>query len=88
MSVRDLRSDGSAQADAQDLVRIDRSGAGRWRYRCPRGHTTWDRTNNHVWCRSCRRQSEAGEDVDPEWYEIVDARTGKTIPWSAIEVVE
>jgi hypothetical protein len=27
-------------------------------------------------------------DVNPEWFVIVDERTGKVIPWSAIELVE
>lgn len=82
-----LCTDGSALEDAQPRVVIDRSDeAERWRYRCPRGHVNWDRTNNHVWCQGCRRQAEAGDDVDPEWYEIVDKRTGEEIPWSAVEV--
>lgn len=89
MSTTELVTDGSARADAPERVTIDRrTDADRWRYRCPRGHTDWDRTNNHIWCRGCRRQAEAGEDVDPEWYELVDERTGETIPWSAVEVRE
>lgn len=87
MSTTDLVSDGSARADAVERVVIDRrDDADRWRYRCPRGHTNWDRTNNHIWCRGCRRQVEAGEDVDPEWYKLVDEQSGETIPWSAVEV--
>ena len=82
-------TDGSAETDAPEPVEIDRTNASeRWRYRCPRGHVNWDRTNNHIWCQGCRRQHEAGEDVDPEWYELVDAKTGERVPWSAVEVVE
>lgn len=81
-------ADGSAASDADDRRRIDRSGTARWRWRCPRGHVDWDETNNHVWCRSCRREAEQGADVDPEWWEIVDARTGETIPWSSVDVIE
>jgi len=85
--VGQLITDGSALEDAQPRVMIDRSvEAERWRYRCPRGHVNWDRTNNHVWCQGCRRQAEAGVDVDPEWYKIVDEQTGEEIPWSAVEV--
>lgn len=80
--------DGSALADRRETVEIDREGPDRYRWRCPRGHVNWDRTNNHIWCQQCRRQAEAGEDVDPEWFEIVDEKTGEEIPWSAIEVVE
>lgn len=68
-------------------VEVDRSGPSKFRWTCPRGHVKWDRTNNHVWCHSCRQQAEAGEDVDPEHFEIVDQKTGESIPWSAIEVV-
>jgi len=89
MSPTTLAADGSALADTHDTVEIDRSQeTQRWRYRCPNGHTDWDRTNNHVWCRGCRRAVEAGEDVDPEHYEIVDAKTGEEIPWSAVEILE
>lgn len=35
-----------------------------------------------------KRQCEAGDDVDPEHYELVDKQSGETIPWSAVEVVE
>jgi hypothetical protein len=48
----------------------------KWRYRCPNGHTTWETTNNHMWCRSCSKQL----DVDPEFWELYDQKTGETIP--------
>ena len=69
-------------------VVIDRSGPERYRYTCPYGHTDWDRTNNHVWCRGCRRQNEAGEDVDPEYYELLDRREDRIIPWSSVVIKE
>ena len=50
--------------------------AQKWRYRCPNGHTTWEMTNNHMWCRSCANLL----DVDPEFWELYDQKTGKTIP--------
>jgi len=88
MSTRPL-TDGSARADAHPTVTIDRTvAAQRWRYVCPNGHTDWDRTNNHIWCRGCRRQCEAGDDVDPEHFELVDKQTGERIPWSAVKVAE
>lgn len=79
--------DGSARADAPP-VRVRRHGAERYRWRCPRGHVDWDRTNSHVWCRSCRREAEQGADVDPEWHEIVDARANETIAWTRVDVIE
>ncbi|SEO72774.1 hypothetical protein SAMN05216388_1017121 [Halorientalis persicus] len=75
-------ADGSAVGDAR-RVEIDR-GDEPMRWRCPNGHVSWDRTNNHLWCPSCRRQAEAGDDVEPEHWELVDAKTDRTIPYSAV----
>lgn len=86
---REVAADGSAVTDRRETVRIDRSiPAERWRYICPEGHTDWFPTNNHVWCKGCRRAIEAGhDDLDAEYYEIVDKQSGEAIPWSAIELV-
>jgi hypothetical protein len=59
----------------------------RWRYRCPNGHQDWARTNSHIWCRTCARQDGQGDDLDPEHYELVDQKTGESVPWSAIDVI-
>jgi len=81
-------TDGSSPEDAE-RVRIDRSNAAeRYRFTCPNGHVNWDRTNNHIWCRQCRRAFEAGADCDPEHYELIDQTTGESIPWSSVELVE
>lgn len=89
MATRQLRADGSARADSRERVRIDRSQeTQRWRYVCPNGHTDWYPTNSHLWCKGCRRQVEAGEDVDPEHWEIVDKTSRESIPWSAVELVD
>lgn len=82
----ELVADGSAAADAHPRVRVDRQDEP-YRWRCPNGHTDWDKTNSHIWCRSCRMQNENGEDMDPEHYEIVDEKTDREIPWSAVELV-
>ena len=82
-----LLADGSSPLDAHETVRIDRSTpTERYRYVCPNGHTDWDKTNNHIWCRSCRQQAENGDDVHPEHWEIVDKKTDEEIPWSAVEI--
>ena len=74
--------------DAENIVVIDRSNAPeKWRYTCPNGHIDWDRTNAHIWCRTCRSQYEAGEDVDPEHWGIVDQKTGDEIDWKNVRVV-
>jgi hypothetical protein len=38
--------------------------AQRWRYRCPKGHTTWEPTNYHWWCQECALAHDP--DVEPE----------------------
>jgi len=80
-----VMADGSSFADAT-RVRVDRADEP-LRWRCPNGHVDWDRTNNHIWCSSCRRQCTHGDDVSAEHYEIVDAKTGRTIPWSRVNIV-
>lgn len=80
-----LIGDGSAIQDSHPLVLVDRE-AEPYRWRCgERAHTDWDRTNSHIWCRGCLRQHEAGDDdVDPEHYEVWDAKEDRLVPWSAV----
>lgn len=82
-------ADGSAFADSHPTVEVDRADEP-YRWRCPNGHTSWDRTNNHIWCPSCRRALE-GEAVlskrSAEHWEIVDEKTNRTIPYSAVKFV-
>jgi len=80
-------TDGSAMADAHETKVIARADEP-YRWRCPNGHCSWDRTNNHCWCPSCSRQSENGADIHPEHWEIIDAKTGSRIPYSAVEFAE
>ncbi len=70
-----------------DTVEIDRTGPQRYRFVCPNGHPQWDRTNNHIWCPGCQRQSENGADVTPEHWEVHDKKTDETIHWSQVEIV-
>ena len=51
-------------------VKITRKSQ-KWRYRCPNGHTSWEMTNNHMWCRACANQL----DIDPEFWELYDQKT-------------
>lgn len=67
-------------------VRVDRSDElDRYRFTCPNGHTTWERTNSHAWCKVCAKASDQGDDVDPEFYEIYDKRADQLIPYEQIE---
>lgn len=49
----------------------------RWRWVCPRGHRSWEPTNGHFWCATCARN---WDDIDPEFDELRDKRTGETVP--------
>ncbi|WP_331232737.1 hypothetical protein [Natronorarus salvus] len=74
-------TDGSSVEDSQSLVRIDRTDPiQRMRFRCPNNHTSWSPTNSHVYCSSCAQHV----DLDPEHYELFDAKTGERIHWSRI----
>jgi len=80
-----IRSDGSAVADVREQISIDPTDeSDALRYRCPNGHSSWEPTNNHIWCHSCYRQSEHDPEVNAEHYEIHDEKTGEDIPWSAV----
>jgi len=81
--------DGSSVADRRETVEIDlRDDRDRFRYRCPNGHTSWTRTNSHIWCKACADAAQHGADVTPEHYEIHDQKTERDIPWSAVNLVE
>ena len=81
-----VMADGSAQTDAETTVEVDRNDEP-YRWACPRGHTSWERTNSHGWCAECRRAAEHGADVNPEHWELLDKRADKTIPYAAVEFV-
>lgn len=55
----------------------------RWRYRCPRGHTQFQPTNHHWYCVECARRHD---DVDPEFTELVDKRTGEVYERDEVKV--
>lgn len=67
---------GSAQVSMSSVKKAKRyivdSREKAQRLRCPRGHSKVGPTNNHWLCRSCAR----GWDVDPEFEQIVDVKTG------------
>ncbi|WP_254841114.1 hypothetical protein [Natronomonas marina] len=84
-----MAADGSSVEDRPQTVTIDFSDEiDRMRYRCPNGHASFTRTNSHIWCHGCADAAQRGHDVEPEHFEIHDARTGKDIPWSAVEIIE
>lgn len=80
-------ADGSAESDAREIVVIESNDdVDRMRYRCPRGHTRWEPTNNHLYCNSCADQSAHDDSVNPEHWELHDAKTGEEIPWSRVDL--
>jgi hypothetical protein len=81
MSVR-LITDGSSPADARRVVINADDPTARWRWRCPNRHCDWEPTNNHVWCATCASL----HGVDPEYWELVDTKTGERVPWGAVEL--
>lgn len=86
----ELAADGSSKHDAHPPVTIDVSKpTDRWRYRCPNGHRgkAWSPTNSHIYCRNCKQQMDNGDDVSPEHYELVDLKTGESIPYQSIRFV-
>jgi hypothetical protein len=80
--------DPAAIPESTRTVEISRRHAERYRWRCPHGHVDWDRTNNHLWCAGCRRQCEAGDDVDPEHYYILDMKNDELIAWENVRLKE
>jgi hypothetical protein len=90
VAMAQMRADGSAFADSHPTVTIDRAEEP-YRWVCPNGHASWDRTNNHVWCVQCRRALESNAMIkvaQAEHYEIVDKKTNRTIPYEAVEFEE
>jgi predicted nucleic acid-binding Zn ribbon protein len=61
--------------------------ADRWRWVCPRGHRSWEPTNNHFWCAKCARQWDHGGEFSPEFHELRDKRSGETKTRDEIRLV-
>jgi len=79
--------DGSSADDARDTVEIDLTDpVDRWRYKCPNGHRSWEPTGRQIWCRQCARNAKTGYNTDPSHAELIDEKTGETIPWSAVRL--
>ena len=47
----------------------------RWKWVCPRGHRSWEPTNNHFWCAECARAHE----VDGVFHELRNRKTGELV---------
>lgn len=47
----------------------------RWRYVCPRGHRSWEPTNDHFWCKSCARR----HGTDPVFHELHDRQDDRRL---------
>ncbi len=45
-----------------------------WRYRCPRGHSSFDVEGDAIYCAECRKRGW------PSWHrEVKDKRTGEIV---------
>jgi len=85
-----MMADGSALADAHPTVTIDRQREP-YRWLCPNGHSSWDRTNSHLWCPECRRSLEADSAMvikQAEHWMLYDKKQDKTVPYSAVQFAE
>jgi hypothetical protein len=54
------------------------------RYRCPHGHVSWERVNDHVWCHACARAVDHDDEVDPEYHELLDMTTGERVAFEEL----
>lgn len=71
-------------ADAAGLVEIDLDDDhDRRRWRCPRGHMSWEPTNEHFYCAQCSR----AWDVDGEFAELVNDVTREAVPRDRIRLL-
>lgn len=59
----------------------------RWQWVCPQGHRTWEPTNFHFWCAGCARAWDHNEDLDPEFQELRNKKTGETVTREEIVLV-
>ncbi|GAA0539442.1 hypothetical protein ABNG02_15845 [Halorubrum ejinorense] len=64
-------------------VEIDRSGPGRWRYTCPRGHIRWKHREESFWCVPCDRTPEY---ESGRYYTIIDQKNRIELPFEEVRV--
>jgi hypothetical protein len=85
MPSQTIVADGSSPADAHPTVTVERSGPrARWRYRCPNNHTRWTDEGAFLLCQSCAEM----DGVSPIYRELWDGKEERTVPWSAVEIVD
>jgi hypothetical protein len=56
----------------------------RWRFRCPNGHTTWEPTNHHFWCRTCARMDSS----DGVFEQLRDVRDDRLIARERVQLLD
>lgn len=74
------------------MVRIS-TVAEKWRFVCPRSadtdartHTNWFPLNGIIRCRSCERERNTGEDIDPDYDRLWDQREKRWVDREEIEL--
>lgn len=81
-------ADGPQSGDEIPII-IDRQcAADRWRYRCPRGHTSWEPMPHAVFCKSCSKQSARANGIGAVYHHLIDEKTGDAVPYSYVELIE
>lgn len=65
----------------------DPTGTGhKHRWECPAGHKSWERINAHVFCHACSQERHLNPEVDPEWDELRDTRTGELVAFAELKI--
>lgn len=60
----------------------DPTGTGhKARWRCPQGHSSWERTNGGIWCHACAKATTHNPDVDPQYDRVLDLEAGATVAY-------
>ena len=59
----------------------------RWEWRCPVGHTAWEPTNFHFWCRQCARSWSHNDDIEPEFQQLRNDRTDELVAREDVRLV-
>lgn len=66
--------------------RPDPTGTGhKHRWECPAGHSSWERVNSHIVCHACIQERHQNPEVDPEWHQLRDKKTGELVDFAELK---
>lgn len=67
----------------RERIELD-SERDRWKWTCPRGHRSWEPTNDHFWCKRC---AAGHDDADPVFRRLKNRATGEVVPREELVLV-